>query len=798
MAAKDYTAAFAFGKEAIRILSSVERPNDALSVADKLTSIYKQRKVVSQLAQAPASLTVSFWNEFGNLFRYIGKPEAALDGYKIARGFVSLIPDAAERADAEFVLELGEGLAMRDQGRFDDAFARIAKAADQAPANAAVQLNFAVLLASVGHFAQAEAVADRAVAQTDPVMTADVHARALLARAEAKRMLLRHTDALADVARAMAAAPASTPAMKVRIAYMASQIANARALKPDLMAEAEAVLRKAIELNGAEDEFFSGVTLIAFAGLGQILLDEGRESELYALDRDVLDPFLVSLPEETWVDWRLLRLKGLIEKRHNTGWNEAAWNFLAAAAAEIDICAPGGADARFAGGWLTNKEAFQLEFIEATLAMVAQGCVPASALLRAYELANGRELAASLGADGMDNQLADLLKALQQSSVDLGRPVLVAVFLDTPDCVRVLLLNAKDSSCTLLPGPFWTVTQVGQAADTFIEVMDTTNPAAPEAADGRLTLWRALMAELGAAIAPHLTDGALVAVLPGRRMSNLPLHLMTLPEGRGELLLSHPVVFAANLALLIELPSQRSQSAPHVPPAHSRMVVVCAKDRDSRAFRLRLAKLARRIARHGPSEADLRLSGYRATPQRVLASIKSADTLILLCHGADIGRRKGFGLYLSDGLDLPPALAIDIDVAPDIGRFALAWDDFSSVERTPRLIVSLACSSARTVLAPGGVRIGPEAAAFSKGTEAIIAPLWNVDQQAALAWVERFDMASDVKSAVPVWEAYRQACIDIRVSHKHTFFWGAFIFNGRLQTQTNDVRPKRKEKQNAS
>lgn len=118
---------------------------------------------------------------------------------------------------------------MRDQGRFDDAFVRIAKAADEAPANAAVQLNFAMLLAAVGRFAQAEAVADRAIAQTDAVTTADVHARALLARAEAKRMLLRPTEALADIERAMVAAPASTPSMKVRIAYMASQIANARA-----------------------------------------------------------------------------------------------------------------------------------------------------------------------------------------------------------------------------------------------------------------------------------------------------------------------------------------------------------------------------------------------------------------------------------------------------------------------------------------------------------------------------------------------------------------------------------------
>lgn len=784
LAVEDYIAAFAFGKEAIPALCHAERPGEAASIALQLCPLFREPRVTAQLQRAEVGLTVSFWNECGSLFRYLGRPKEALDAYHISRGFLPLLNDSTDRAGREKVLDLNEGLAMRDQGHFVDAWPRISRAAEASPANPAVQINLAMLLLSTGHFTQAEAIADRAVACSDPVMGSGQYARALIMRAEARRMLLRPEAAISDLSEAMGAAPVSAHDMRVRIAFAATQITGARALAPDLIAEAERVLRDEVASGEAAhltEYHLTKVIPIGLTGLGQLLLDEQRYSELETFDRDSLDPFLAGTGAESSVDWRLLRLKGLIEKHRGGGWNELAWNFFEAAAAEIDTDAPNGPDARFAGGWLANKEAFQLEFMEATITMVAQGAVPTSALLRAYELANGRELAASLNTDRPGPKIADLLQALTTAKEDLGRSVLVVAFLDTPVLVRVLVLNANDGACMLLPAPCWAAAHVEQTSSRFIRTMDTTNPAAPETIERQLVMWRAMMEELGAAVAPYLTAGALVAMLPGRRMSSLPLHLMMLPEQRGELLLSHSVVFSANLALLLDVPQPAPICADCLSPIYSRMVVACAKERDSRNFRRRLARVTRRITQGGTSHRILRLSGRRATPERVLASVASADTLFLLCHGANIGRRKGFGIYLSDGRDLPPAMAIDIDVAPDVGRFALAWDDFSTVERTPRLIVSLACSSARTVLASGGVRIGPEAAAFSKGTEAIIAPLWNVEQEAALSWVERFEIARGADGTLPVWDAYRQACLDLRADYKQAFFWGAFLLNGRLR-----------------
>jgi hypothetical protein len=261
-------------------------------------------------------------------------------------------------------------------------------------------------------------------------------------------------------------------------------------------------------------------------------------------------------------------------------------------------------------------------------------------------------------------------------------------------------------------------------------------------------------------------------------MTNLPLHLTPLPDPQIDLLTHHPVVFAANLPLLLDDPGSVAEHG-----SRRSLVVAVAKDRDSRTFRKRLAVAARRITRDlGGRPSAHHLSSRRATPPRVLAELARADALFLLCHGARIGLRRGYGIYLSDGHDLPPAMAVDVEVRPEVGRFALAWDDFAAAPGAPRLIVSLACSSARTVIATGGVRVGPEASAFGKGTVAVVAPLWNVEQETALAWMQRFQ-AARARPGWHVWDAHREACLELRRESPHPFFWGPFILTARLNAE---------------
>jgi hypothetical protein len=120
-------------------------------------------------------------------------------------------------------------------------------------------------------------------------------------------------------------------------------------------------------------------------------------------------------------------------------------------------------------------------------------------------------------------------------------------------------------------------------------------------------------------------------------------------------------------------------------------------------------------------------------------------------------------------------MLIDVDAKSEMGRFVLSWNDFASLERSPSLIISLACSSARTLVGRGGIRVGPEAAAFARGTRAIVAPLWNVDQEASLVWVDAFETArvSAEGTPAPLWDAHRAASLLLRAQREPFLLVGA-------------------------
>ena len=778
--AADFIAAFAFGKDAIPAFCEVEAFESALSVASRLTELFPQPDVSRQLQRVDARMTVSFWNESGNLMRYVGQAENALNCYKIARGFLTLVNDEAGSASDASVLDRNEGLALRDLGRFAEAMPRIVAAADARPKDSRSQISLALLHLQTGRFAQAEAAADIAVAVSDRVAAPLDRVRALAVRAQVRGMLGSAAAALTDLSDALATAPESASATRVRIAATVSQIRGARLYAPNFVAAAEGLLRDAVEA-GAEIAYQRSRDLpTAIGSLGLLLVDEGRNAELDTFDRAYLSPFLAALDDGVRIDWRLLRLKGLIERRRAGKWTEAAWNWFVRAVAKIETDIPAGSDAQFTGGWLADKDAFQFEFMDAAVAMVEQGVIPTTDLLLAYEFANGRELTTALRArSGSQAHNVDAGAALSAVARHMGRHILLLALLDTPEEVHVASLLTADGT-SMLHGS-WPAAQVEAGALAFVRTIDFTNPANPDAAAERIAPWKDLLTQLGAAIDARLPPGALVAILPGRRMTNLPLHLTPLPDERGELVLNHPVIFAPNLALLLDAPSPRPAES-----GQDALVVAVAKHNDSREFRGRLAVSARRITSDlGGVRRARHLSGRRATRDHVLASLATTDTLFLLCHGARIGRRRGYGIYLSDGLDLPPAVAVDVEDAPEVSRFALTWDELASLERTPSLIVSLACSSARTLVGSGGVRTGPEAAAFARDTRAVIAPLWNVEQTAALAWMQRFQAARarpDSKP-LPVYDAYRQACLDVRAEWPNPFFWGPFMLSGRLMGQ---------------
>jgi CHAT domain-containing protein len=123
---------------------------------------------------------------------------------------------------------------------------------------------------------------------------------------------------------------------------------------------------------------------------------------------------------------------------------------------------------------------------------------------------------------------------------------------------------------------------------------------------------------------------------------------------------------------------------------------------------------------------------------------------------------------------------IAVDDAPEFARFILGWDDLDELAAAPRLVVSIACSTGRIVLASGGARLGLEQTLFARGARTIVSPLWDVDQTAALAWIDAFEAARRAPDTRTLADAYRTACLELKRTYGHLYFWAPFIASGPL------------------
>ena len=119
---------------------------------------------------------------------------------------------------------------------------------------------------------------------------------------------------------------------------------------------------------------------------------------------------------------------------------------------------------------------------------------------------------------------------------------------------------------------------------------DDANPVAPRRIDASMRAWWAFAAAFARTIGPHLTDGAELIILPGRRLASAPLAAAGWPGS--PLIASRPVSICPNLRILLSSGT----------PARSGTagVVAVPKLGDGRAFRTLLYDTARQIAGSRP------------------------------------------------------------------------------------------------------------------------------------------------------------------------------------------------------
>lgn len=197
------------------------------------------------------------------------------------------------------------------------------------------------------------------------------------------------------------------------------------------------------------------------------------------------------------------------------------------------------------------------------------------------------------------------------------------------------------------------------------------------------------------------------------------------------------------------------------------------------------------MPRSAPRSTTLRPRSSRPQPGRPRCSAprkprewrswrrwSAGDEAYFLCHGADGGRQAGFALCVSDGVSLPPS-ALAIDAVPELKRFTLDWLDLEALQAAPWLLVSMACSTGRTVVDSGGSRLGMEQALLARGTSAIVSPQWDIDQVAALSWLGAFG-ARAAEDDPSIAARVSRATIATREQFGHWYFWGPFTLTGSL------------------
>jgi CHAT domain-containing protein/tetratricopeptide (TPR) repeat protein len=741
---------------ALRYLAQMFCDVFAYQVADQLLANYALALFGTD-HELPCRLRYVLLNEIGNVHRYRRRPRRSLETYDEAAAVMADCPGVTE--SHRRILVRNQALALRDDGRIDEAVEMLTEVLEQTSLNSAeaveVRQNIARTYGETGLWQ--DALIHLRAAQEVPLSVAHVEQRVLLlVNMAAVRTAAENEPELPELGEAMAAAGTGHH-LRCVVANAVLDCAQRATVAPEVIAEAESVAHDF--LTSPQDEI-DWMYLSLLTSLAGWWFHQGRTEEAQELFGNFAEWGLegYQLPWQTL--WLMARMAGpdALSEQAFTLW-------LALKRLEEDV--PHDVGPSYAASWLGDKGPFQAFLTTTVQQAIAGTTMPADVGIEVCEFVNGREVRPRDAGDVTDDPWQVFSRVVPPE-----RPAVAVAFLESDIAIDLIVVASSGTEPTVvrLPTPTDRVRAVQAVFDRNIGGTALLPSQHRKAADAVAEI----LAQVGTLLKGCVQPGVHICLLPSASVLGLPLHAAS-ADGR-LLLEDHPISYGPNLAMVCDLLARGPAPSPAAAAAG---VIVVPKDGDRPEYIDRGDQAAARLTQALGADGNpvVQLRHTEADKAACLNAFSSLEYLVLLVHGAQSRRLHGRGLCVSDGVVLPRA-PLPVDSVPQLRRFVIDAGDLAALGKTPSTLMSLACSSGQTLAGAGGSRIGLDRALLPNGTRTIVAPLWDVNQQSALQTLEEFQGRWIEQQGLGPAEHLRRAQLAARERNDSLYHWAPLVLKG--------------------
>lgn len=746
------------GREWAALASQTVRAVEAMrETGEQGTATALLFRHLDELEAAPLDPSQRFemLNEIGNAARYEGNPRAALESYLTALELAAGSRNLSARN--LFVVRRNFAIVLRELGRYSEAVSALEDLERQTRGESSARR--VELLASLAlNYLEAGlprlALPLTQEARDIPLSGAEVSARtaALLAHARARvddsGMIDEYAEAL-ELTRPM-------PSLHATAAAATVVGADSGRVPPEVLRYAEQVLEREAtsDIRGMDSRRATAIGVLA-------------DSRLNAGDSAAAHTLLMPLEKYgLTVDNLSWQLNLLVGRLFAASDPDRAFSAMRGALAELDASVPETSGLAFTTPWIGGLTAVQKRITDAYHQAIARGAANPLEYLDLADFLYARDIPVPEELTGAS--AADRLSALA-ATLPQHVNVTLVIFLELGEDVVALAVDPREGEPRLerLPMPR---AELSAAAERFTRDFGPTCvlPRQKQRAEAHIG---EVLAQVGQLLR-HLTpSGHQICIVPSPALVGVPLHAATVDNA--PLLERNPTSVAPSLRVLHRALAHRGRSRGPLPAT----IVTVPKDGDKDVFRAQLDEARDALRERLGSLASATLSGHSATKEALLAVFRPGQQVIFLGHGADGGKLYGRALCVSDGTDLPRA-PLPVDLIPQLRRYVADAADLERTRGAPAVLISMACSSGRAPYGPGGTRIGLERSLFANGANTIVAPLWDVEQEAALKLILTLEASWRDRPDLTLGEHHQRASLAVRKEHPLLFDWGSFSLNG--------------------